>query len=199
LLWEGDVLRVYALCAPLILVLRKVPPRWLLGVGSTLVLASALVAVGAQRDVPPDGAGLGTFWFVGGGEIGDSVGVFLLADFFLRSAGMMLIGVALYRLGIVQGQRSPELYRRMARYGLGIGLPLAVAGVVLQIVDGFSPRIAIVGEVPNTLATIPVTLGYLGLASLWNRRPATPAHHRTRAVGRMALTGEQWTAMRPGE
>ena len=33
---------------------------------------------------------------------------------------MMLIGVALYRLEIVQGTRQPEVYRAMARWGLGI-------------------------------------------------------------------------------
>ena len=41
---------------------------------------------------------------------------------------------------------------------------------------------------PNTLATIPVALGYLGLISLWNQRAETALHRRVRAVGRMALT-----------
>jgi hypothetical protein len=41
----------------------------------------------------------------------------------------------------------------------------AVAGVALQAAAGLSPRIAVIGEIPDDLATIPCALGYLGLIS----------------------------------
>ena len=44
-------------------------------------------------------------------------------DFLSRSVGMMLIGVALYRNGVITGTRSAAFYRRMAMVGLGVGLP----------------------------------------------------------------------------
>jgi len=188
IVWEGDILTVYALCSPIVLVLRNRNPRALMTVGVGAVLFSALLAVLIQPSIPADGVGLGTYWFVDGGPIGDAAGLFLISDFFLRAFGMMLIGVALYRFGIVQGTKPADYYRRMARIGFGVGFPLAVAGVVLQFAADFSPRVAVIGEVPNTIATIPLAFGYLALIALWNQRPDTIWHDRVRSVGKMALT-----------
>ena len=190
-LWEGDVLFVYALCSPLLLLARRWSPRTLTATGTAMVLLSALIAAILQTEIPADGAGLGNYWFINGGPIGDAVGIFLLSDFFLRAAGMMFIGVAIYRTGIVQGQRPNRFYQNMAISGLLIGLPIATAGVILQSANDWSPAIALIGEAPNTIATIPVALGYLGLITLWTKRMATQQTRlakRLQAVGRMALT-----------
>ncbi len=190
LLWEGDVLTLYAVCAPLLVWMRKLKPRTLVTVGTLVVLSSALGAVLAQPTVHGDGQGLGSFWFVGqtDADMSDAVGLFLLTDFFVRAFGMMLIGVALYRSGILHGAKPRAFYVRMAKYGLGIGLPLAALGLAIQVTAGFSPGVAVIGEAPNTVATIPVALGYIGLIVLWNQRTPTRLHHRIRAAGRMALT-----------
>jgi len=187
-IWEGDVLVVYALCSPVVLALRHRRPRALLIAGSVMVLSSAVWAIVAQTTLPSGGFGLGSYWFTEGGYMSDSVGIYLIADFFLRSLGMMLIGVALYRTGIVHGSKPQEFYRRMVRMGMGVGIPIAIAGVSLQAFTGFSTDVALVGEVPNTLATIPMAFGYLGLITLWNQRPSTSLHSRIRSLGRMALT-----------
>ncbi|HDH03207.1 MAG TPA: DUF418 domain-containing protein [Actinobacteria bacterium] len=118
----------------------------------------------------------------------DPVGLFLLNDFFARALGMMLIGIALYRLDILNGTMPVAFYRKMSIWGLGIGLPLAALGLGFQATKAFSPEIALIGGAPNTIATIPVVLGYVGLISLWNRRAETGLHRRVRAAGRMALT-----------
>jgi uncharacterized protein len=155
------------------------------------VLLPALIATIMQTQIAVDGAGLGDYWFVEGGPIGDDAGIFLICGFFLRAAGMMFIGVALFRTGIIQGQRPAAFYRNMAIYGLLIGLPIATAGVIWQSANDWSPAIALIGEAPNTIATIPVAFGYLGLITLWTKRMATrpsmPAE-RLQAVGRIALT-----------
>ncbi len=187
LLWEGDILFVYAICSPVLLAMRKLRPKILLGAGTSLVLSSALLAVITQPFVPSDGTGLGTYW-IPGGELGDAVGLFLVSDFFLRALGMMLIGVGLYRLDVMQGGRDPQFYRRLILWGLGIGLPIAAGGVWWQWSSDFSNSIAVIGEAPNTIATIPIALAYLGLITLWNQRAETALHRRVRAVGRMALT-----------
>ncbi len=188
LIWEGDVLIVYAVCAPLLVWMRNVRPRLLLIAGVSLVAWSALVAAIVQTQVPSDGAGLGDYWLTDGSALSNPVGLFLINDFFARSFGLMLIGIALYRLGILQGARSAAYYRRLATWGLGIGIPIATIGLTVQIGFDFAPRIAIIGEAPNTIATIPMALGYVGLITLWNRRPTTSAHVRVRATGQMALT-----------
>ena len=47
---------------------------------------------------------------------------------------------------------------------------------------------AFIGQVPNTLGTIPASLGYMSLIVLWNRGLDSALKQRFRAVGRMALT-----------
>ena len=188
LLWEGDILTVYAICAPVLLALRKRSPRFLLFTGASMVVASAVAAVLTQATVDDAGTDLGSFWLAGGGSIADGPGLFLIADFFLRALGMMLIGVALHRTNWVQGTRPRADYLRMALLGLGIGLPLSIFGVVVNEANGWEPDLALAGLAPNTLATVPMALGYLAVLSLWNQRTEIGAHRRLRAVGQMALT-----------
>lgn len=186
-LWDGDVLTVYALCAPLLILLRGRSPRTLVVLGTATIMVSPLAAALAQASVDASGDGLGEYWF-DSGEVSDAVGLFLYADFFCRALGMMLIGVALHRTGVITGERSLDFYRRMTKIGLGVGIPLASAGLALVVIEDFSPDVALVGTIPNTIATIPFSLGYLGLITLWNRRGETALHRRIHAVGRMALT-----------
>ncbi|MEM7095384.1 MAG: DUF418 domain-containing protein [Actinomycetota bacterium] len=192
LLWEGDILTVYAVCAPILLLARKWSARTLFVLGGAIMALAAVWAMLAQVAINGSDAGavveLGSFWTVGADDMSDTVGLFFLADFFLRALGMMLIGVGLFRSEIVQGQRPADFYRSMARWSLGIGIPLAVAATVLQVVNDWDAETALLGAGINTFATAPVALGYLALITLWNQRRSTAVHERIRAVGRMALT-----------
>lgn len=189
-LWEGDVLVVYAMCAPILVLVRKLPPKVLLVAGVLVFLLSPLGnAIGQSTIEGP--ADLATVWVDvtdPTAEPSDGVGIALLVDFFTRALGMMLIGVALYRLDVISGTRDSGFYRRLALWGLGLGIPLAIAGLIWMSAQGWSPDVALVGSIPNSLATVPMVLGYLGLITLWNAGPDSPARSRIRAVGRMALT-----------
>ena len=185
-LWEGDILIVYALASPLVILLRNRTPRALIISGVAITMLSPLAAVLLQPDVSADAAIAGpelSLW-----EHSEAAGVYLLVDAPARSIGMMLIGVALYRCGIITGDRPDRFYRRMAAIGLGTGLPLAALGLALMAASGFSTDLILVGAIPNTLGTIPATLGYMSLLVLWNRRTEAVLHRRLRAAGRMALT-----------
>ena len=135
-----------------------------------------------------DDIGLGKYWFVESTKLGDTVGLWLLVNFFGRALGMMFIGVALYRMTILQGTRSVGFYRRMAVIGIVVGLPLAITSVVWQLASDFSPDRALISTIPTNLATIPLTLGYLGVLTIWHLRVDSWVHARIRAIGRMALT-----------
>lgn len=136
LMWEGDILIGYALVSPVIIVLRNRPPRTLFVLGGAMVLLSPLAAVLFQAALPGDGTGLGAFWSVAG-EMTVTAESFIVADFLSRAVGMMLIGVGLYRTGVLTGERSTGFYRRMAAIGL-----------VWVAMDGFSPRVALIGTIP---------------------------------------------------
>ena len=55
--------------------------------------------------------------------------IFLLL-FFWRSGGLMLVGMGLFKLGVLSARSSPAFYRRLAAAGFGLGLPIVVLGVV---------------------------------------------------------------------
>ena len=187
-LWEGDILVAYAIASPFLLLARRLPNRALAALGTALVLLSALVSGLAQSMVDANGAQLGELWLEAGGETDDDVGLLVLLTFFMRALGMMLIGVALFRSGVLSGERPREYYRRMAVIGLGVGLPLAALGVIIAALDDFAPGSALLSTIPNTIGTIPATLGFTALIILWNMRGESVWRRRVHVVGRMALT-----------
>ena len=185
-LWEGDVLMLYAVCSPLLIAMRRLRPAVLFAVGAALVLSVAAGSLAMQTTIEDPVGQLGDFWVEG--EMSDGVGLWLLWDFGARALGMMLIGVALYRTGVITGEYPRRFYVRTARWGLGVGLPLSAAGLAIVAASGFSADWALAGAAPNTLATIPLSLAYLSLIVLWDHRAESSLRVRVRAAGRMALT-----------
>ena len=147
LFWDGDILAVYALCAPIVLTLRRLPPKVLVGLGSACYAAVAVASWLVQSSLRSFSSVLIDFW-----HYGDYYGVietWFLIDYFGRALGAMLIGVALYRTGVISGDRAPSFYRRMAAGGLGIGLPLSSAGLALMAATGFDIGWAVAGTIPE--------------------------------------------------
>ena len=185
ILWEGDVLVVYALCAPIVLLLRKLPVAWLFGIGLMVANASAVLSLMVNSSI--EDADLGGVWFIGG-ELSDGVGGLFLFDGFGRALGLMLIGVGLFRLGFVQGNASQATYLRVAVWGFGIGVPLSTAGLLMNTSTDWAGSSAFSGHAISTFGTVPMAFGYLSLIVLWAGRNLGGFRARFQAVGRMALT-----------
>lgn len=185
--WSGDILQLYAICAPVLLLLRKRSARTLFILGGACIAVSAATMAVMQAEIDPKND-LGEYWVDETMSMSGDVEFAFLVDFGGRALGAMLIGVGLFRAEIVQGLRPAAFYRRMAQIGFGIGLPLSILGVVIHIANDWSSDVALIGAVPNILATVPMALGYIAIITLWNQRPDTRLHERFRAVGRMALT-----------
>ena len=49
---------------------------------------------------------------------------------------MMLIGMALYKWGVMTGRRSRRFYSRLAAAGFLIGLPVIAIGIVRNFSEG---------------------------------------------------------------
>ena len=186
LLWEGDILVIYALLSPLLLLLRKLPSSLLLFLGIGIYALSPLAAIAGQM-LATEPADLAGFWFEAA-QSGELAEVVLITDAFLRALGAMLVGIALFRWGVLQGQRDRLFYRRLTIGGLVSGIPLAVAGVVWVSLADYSADVAFIGSIPNTIATLPMATAYLAIIILWNSSGESRFRNRIRAVGRMALT-----------
>ena len=186
-LWFGDVLALYAMCAPVLLLLRRLPARSLGAAGVALALVGTVTAPFFQSAVGSDRAEIGKLWFAGADTMGSTAETWFLLNAAGRALGLMLIGVALHRLGIVGGERDDAYYRRLARWGLGVGTAATAAGSVWHIATGWSAEHAITGTIPTGLGTIPMALGYMAAIILWNRNGSRHLE-RFRSTGRMALT-----------
>lgn len=194
LLWEGDVLIVYAVSALFLIALRKLPGPWLIAVGTGVFLLSVPVLLLMQAVTNATDVALSGVWMPSEGDEVDFAGLngavlgLSLMGYFLRGLGLILMGAGLYRLGFMQGDWSARTYRFVAGVGIGAGLALAAIGVLITALDDYSREVAFIGQVPNTLGTIPASLGYMSLIVLWNRGLDSALKQRFRAVGRMALT-----------
>ena len=187
-LWEGDVLVAYALASVVLLALRRLPNWWLVGIGAGVFGLSAVVGLMAQGVVNASAVSLAGVWEPGETDDESAVALLTLAGFGLRALGAILMGAGLYRIGFMSGKLSAQAYRRMAAVGLGVGLPLAALGVAATALGGYSREVAFVGQIPNTLGTLPAALGYISVIVLWDARADSGLKRRLRAVGRMALT-----------
>ncbi|MYC32648.1 MAG: DUF418 domain-containing protein [Chloroflexi bacterium] len=196
LLWDGDVLMVYALSAFSLVALRKLSPRPLIAIGGLIFLLSALGSLLLQYIANTTKASLAGIWESADASANSSSpavtdgimeGLFL-TEFFLRGLGLILMGAGLYRLGFMNGSMTTKTYKLTAAAGLGFGLPLAVAGVIVTALGDYSQEVAFVGQVSNTLGTIPASLGYMSLIILWDQRGSNWLKRRLMAAGRMALT-----------
>ena len=188
LLWDGDVLMVYALSSVILLALRKYSPRVLIVAGVAVYLLPIANDFLMQYIANATDAPLVGIWTKPGADIKEAIGVGLLFNYFLRALGMILVGAGLYRLRFMHGDLPPSIYRRVAIAGIGVGLTLAALGVIFVTVNGFSREVAFTGNTANNLGSIPAALGYMSVLILWNRRADNWLKRRLRATGRMALT-----------
>lgn len=194
LLWQGDVLTIYALSALFLLALRQLPAKALIIIGAALFLLTAVNGLLMQYIANAAAAPLAGLWKPTAVPLGQGAPVdnllllMTLGNYFLRGLGLILMGAGLYRTGFMHGDRPARTYQLTALIGLGIGLPLAAAGIGWIALNGFSREVAFVGQIPNTVGTMPAALGYLSLIVLWNQGRDSWLKGRLRAVGRMALT-----------
>ena len=187
-LWDGDVLMVYAVSSVFLLALRKLPNWALISLGIAVFLLSAVSTLLVQVIADTTDASLSGLWTPGEIAEDEVIGPLYLLGFFLRASGLILVGAGLYRAGFMNGGLPARTYRRIAVVGLAVGLPLAAVGVIITAANDYSREIAFIGQLPNTLGTIPASLGYMSLIILWNNRTGSWLKECLRAVGRMALT-----------
>lgn len=189
-IWEGDILFVYACCAPVLLLCRKLPPNLLISVG-TLLYLSPIIVSGLTVSVVDPAAFLevwGDLSIKNPSSDVDLVLLGLMYDVFARAMGMMLIGMGLYANGmLIHANASDALFKRSLCL-VALGALLSGVGLAWTATQNFSPTAIVQGNFANTVGTVPMALGYLGLLMWWNEKTSGVLINRIRALGKTALT-----------
>jgi uncharacterized protein len=215
-LWYGDILFFYGVCGLLVFPLRRLSPGVSIAAGLAAVSVASWLSVASGVAVEQgwgvDAAEAAARWAPGADVLGVEIdayragwvgqlaarapmallfetGVFLFWGLW-RAGGLMLVGMGLYKLGILQGARSTRFYVAGALAGPALGLPVVAWGVVRNFAAGWSAEYSqYFGNQLNYWGSLPVSFGYLCLVVLLCRVPRL-AHVRSplAAVGRTALS-----------
>ena len=107
-----------------------------------------------------------------------------------RVGGLMLIGMAMMKLGVFTAERSTSFYKRLMLIGYGLGLPMTIFSAIDLRANQFDMIYAMTtGGFANYFGSIVVAFGHIGLVMLIARTGALQSlMARFAAVGRMALT-----------
>ena len=212
-IWYGEILVTYALCGFVVYWFRdlSVPLLWGLGGISLsialLIMVSAGIApadvqLGISRDFVPNNAEIANEIARYQGAWANIQHVRLIEALdmqfsaiplflFWQAGGLMLIGMALFKFGVFNAERSPKFYLRLLGVIGVIGFSLIGYGTVQLIDQNCDPgyRLLQYGGVYNYLGSIAGALFYVGCMMLIAQKQVWPAAQaRLAAVGRMAFT-----------
>ena len=218
LLWPGDILAAYAICGAIALQLRNREPAELLWY-ALLLFASATIlwmifSAGLVFVLPIEWVNqLATaYWmptasmvheeverltFNWSGSIGEramdalaSQAWMLVSDRVWRMLAMMLLGMALMKVGFLSGQWTLRSYQRVAVGGLVIGVPVILAGLLFNEAVNWDFRYSMfLGRIANHWASVAVALAWISIVILLVHGGVF-RHALTclEAVGRLAMT-----------
>jgi len=216
LLWYGDILVTYGICALPIFLFRKVSPKRLLTVGLVAILVPSLLYLffGWSLSFWPQEAyermlliwkpseeiiraEIATYqggWFE---QMSHRVpAAFKMQTFIFviwsgwRAAGLMLVGMALFKWRVLTAHRSRRFYVTLMVLAFAMGLPLLIYGVETNFAANWSLDYSMFsGQQFNYWGSLFVAMGYISMIMLICKSThLRKAISWFAAVGRMALT-----------
>lgn len=218
LIWPGDILLTYALSAPVLLLFLRASAPVLLACGLAFKAVDLAFLQWPDLYAQTLRAWLFDGWLVIGdppmseaaayaGSYTDLLSYNVWRNQFIQwtampyfrmwnALGFMLIGMALFRWGILQARADARIYRRLIMGGLVFGLPPLVYGLLGRIgghetVGSFlgwshSLPLSTLAYMTGTAATSMALLG--GLILMFRGHETARWTAPVRAVGRMALS-----------
>ena len=216
LIWDGDILVPYALCGLLLLWwMRNRSVRALAIVAAVLLVVGGVLGLGQitmwdqmseadraealamwmptpEQVAEQKTAMLGGYW-----DVVSHRAVFVVMAqtmyfalfFFWRCSGMMLLGMALYKSGFLDGRLAEHVYLRTAMLALPVGVGLSWYGFTQLEAIRFAYPDRAVPDVWNYFGAIFTAIGYASLVILAVKRKIFGGfRRRLAAVGQMAFS-----------
>lgn len=216
LIWYGDILVPYALCALIMYFFRKARPKIQFILGACLIAVHTVLYLGIGSSIPhwPEESRADTMesWAPGIQKLQAEIeaytgtfaqqtkersesalfletGVFFML-FFWRAGGLMLVGMALYNWGVLTAQRSIGFYKKGWLISWLLGLPLVIWGILRNFEEGWSLEYSMfIGSQWNYWGSLFISFGMICLV-MWVAQTSILGglQRRLAAVGQMALT-----------
>lgn len=188
LLWYGDILVAYALCALTAFLFRKLSPLKLLIIGLLIIAVASGISLFFGWSLPHWPAEsqqeVMTMWKPGPEVVEQELSAyrgpwiaqmahrarasFVFQTFVFciwagwRAGGLMLVGMALFKWDVLTGQRSKRFYGTLMGIGLGVGLPVVTIGVIRNFAAGWTLAYSMfLGGQFNYWGSLLVSLGYI--------------------------------------
>ena len=217
-IWYGDILYSYALCAFWVYWFRNKSPRFLLIASMVFVSIASIYSLFVHFSlnagyIPADGvAGISSYWSPSQERLSSQIQAYtgsiaeqfqqrtreaffletqvFFSTFLWRAGGMMLLGMSLYKSGILTGQKSQAYYLKLMIPCLLLGVWLSVYGVQFNVAHDFAMKESMfLGSQFNYWGSILTTVGYIGLMNLLiNRGVWQGLQQRLASVGQMAFS-----------
>ena len=216
LLWYGDILYTYGMCGLFVYLFRRKSPRTLISSALVLAAIGSLIAIGLGFWVPHWPADIQAEfiedWQPGPQSISEELAAYRgswidqmsdrvpsaldteTSEFLMlygwKASSLMLLGMALFKLGAFHAQRSRRQYLSLVGAGLLVGIPMIIFGVVQDFAKNWDIRYGLYfGAQYNYWGSYLVALGWTGLVMLWCQGSwAAALKERMAAVGRTAFS-----------
>ncbi len=190
LIWYADILVAYGISALWVVLFRKKKAKSLLIVGIIFTSIGSILYLFTGFSIPfmPEAskAGMMENWLPAAESVAREIKLYsgsyleqmeiripeaiemqTFLYFFLvgwRSGGLMLIGMALYKWGVLSAKKTKQFYIKLALIGLLIGYLIIGLGLVKNFNHNFSMEYSFfIGSQYNYWGSIFVALGYIGI------------------------------------
>lgn len=216
LIWYGDILVAYALCALFVYLFRKMKPKKLFIIGIVIISVHTLIYVFFGLSIPfmpPEAAQeISSGWMPSPELINEEVAaitgtlsqqisavsaaalemqtlVFFIVMMW-RAGGLMLVGMALYKWGVLSAEKSTGFYTKGLIISSLIGFPVIILGLVKNFDANWSFEYSMfLGSQFNYWGSLFVGCAYICAIMLFCKSSIFPRlKERFAAVGQMALT-----------
>jgi uncharacterized protein len=215
LLWDGDILFEYGVCAMVAYFFRRLSPHWLIVIGLALLcippIFNGLFSLALPHIDADTLAEMSKDWSPTPEAIQEELAAFrgswvaqvsfrfhssLLMETLIfaawtgwRVGGLMLIGMAFFKLGIFNATRPPRLYWAFILIGLPIGTMLTGLGAYRDFEEHWELARMFLGMNYNYVGSLFTSLAWTGVVMLvCQAQPGAALISRLAAVGQMALT-----------
>ena len=212
-IWAGDILVAYAICGSLVFFFRKKSIRTLLIMTVILFLIPICLNYMTYYGMPEEALeSTFAFFYPSTEQIAAQTKIMqgsyieqmplrienalelqtlvFMIDTFWRTSAMMLLGMILYRKGILSGDNSTAYYKNMIWVGFVPGLIISSLGLnQVYSSDWSGAYVMNIGANYKFVSGLLMALGYIGLVIwIYKKGIFKKLQNRLQATGRMAFT-----------